>query len=302
MARALATGSGLARREIGCPHRVRRRRRVRSSSCFRAEQQWRRRLPDCSRGASLDAAGTVKSGRPRASTGRRPGSGFLHGRSGSHAATGVKILQTVIRRTARGVTFVRFEDDDDARRGHDSGPRDVALDRLAGRVTSDDEGRRRARRALRASPPAPGFERRRLLEYVAVAAIVVLRVHDRSPKSRCASGASAWCAVLELVEDGAAAVVVVLACFPVRIDGGGGHGLIARCAARPLERALDGAGTCVWTEFQAPRHRPQHNSLVDFRTGRSSDGAEDGGRALGRWRHGSPAGSGLELAVLDRQG
>ena len=62
--------------------------------------------------------------------------------------------------------------------------------------------------------------------------------------------------VVELVEDGAAAVVVVLGLLPRPHRPRHGHGLAPERAARPLQRALDGAGTCVWTlNFRRPRHR-----------------------------------------------
>ena len=101
--------------------------------------------------------------------------------------------------------------------------------------------------------------------------IVVLRVHDPpllevEVRLRYIMRIQA---VVELVEDGAAAVVVVLGLRPRPHRPRHGHGLAPERAARPLERALDGAGTCVWTlNLRRPTPSTQHNSLVDFRTGR----------------------------------
>ena len=74
--------------------------------------------------------------------------------------------------------------------------------------------------------------------------------------------------VVELVEDGAAAVVVVLGLLPRPQRPRDRHDFAAQRAARPLERALDGVGTCVWTlNSRRPTPSTQHNSLVDFHTG-----------------------------------
>ena len=101
--------------------------------------------------------------------------------------------------------------------------------------------------------------------------IVVLRVHD-PPLLEVEVGfryVMRIKSVVELVEDGAAAVVVVLGLLPRPHRPRHGHGLAPERAARPLERALDGAGTCAWTlNFRRPTPSTQHNSLVDFRTGR----------------------------------
>ena len=88
--------------------------------------------------------------------------------------------------------------------------------------------------------------------------IVVLRVHDLpllevEVRFRHVVRIKS---VVELVEDGAAAVVVVLGLLPRPHRPRHGHGLAPERAARPLERALDGVGTCVWTLISgAPRHR-----------------------------------------------
>ena len=101
--------------------------------------------------------------------------------------------------------------------------------------------------------------------------IVVLRVHDPpllEVQVRFRNVVRIQ-PVVELVEDGAAAVVVVLGLLPRPQRPRDRHGLASQRAARPLERALDGVGTCVWT-LNVRRTTPstQHNSLVDFHTGR----------------------------------
>ena len=109
--------------------------------------------------------------------------------------------------------------------------------------------------------------------------IVVLRVHDPpllEVEVRLRNIVRIK-SVVELVEDGAAAVVVVLGLLPRPHRPRHGHGLAPERAARPLQRALDGAGTCVWTlNFRRPTPSTPHNSLVDFRTGRD--------RQKSRWR------------------
>ena len=84
-------------------------------------------------------------------------------------------------------------------------------------------------------------------------------------------------AVVELVEDGAAAVVVVLGLLPRPQRPRDRHGLASERAARPLERALDGVGTCVWTLISgAPRHRRNITpALISTRAGTAErhDGA-----------------------------
>ena len=71
--------------------------------------------------------------------------------------------------------------------------------------------------------------------------IVVLRVHDLPLLE---VEVHFWYvmriqAIVELVEDGAAAVVVVLGLLPRPQRPGHGHGLAPERAARPLERALE---------------------------------------------------------------
>ena len=84
--------------------------------------------------------------------------------------------------------------------------------------------------------------------------IVVLRVHDPpllEVQVRFRNVVRIQ-PVVELVEDGAAAVVVVLGLLPRPQRPRDRHGLASQRAARPLERALDGVGTCVDIKFQAP--------------------------------------------------
>ena len=57
-------------------------------------------------------------------------------------------------------------------------------------------------------------------------------------------------AVVELVEDGAAAVVVVLGLLPRPHRPRHGHGLAPERAARPLQRALDGVDH--WKHMVSP--------------------------------------------------
>ena len=75
--------------------------------------------------------------------------------------------------------------------------------------------------------------------------IVVLRVHDPpllEVEVRLGNVVRIK-SVVELVEDGAAAVVVVLGLLPRPQRPRHGDGLASERAARPLERALDGVGT-----------------------------------------------------------
>ena len=115
--------------------------------------------------------------------------------------------------------------------------------------------------------------------------------------------------VVELVEDGAAAVVVVLGLLPRPQRPRDRHDFAAQRAARPLERALDGVGTCVWTLISgAPRHRRNITpALISTRAGT----AEGYDRApvedapvthfFYRLQHAAAPQELLELAVLHRQ-
>ena len=142
--------------------------------------------------------------------------------------------------------------------------------------------------------------------------IVVLRVHDPpllEVEVRLRNIVRIK-AVVELVEDGAAAVVVVLGLLPRPQRPRDGDGLASERAARPLERALDGVGTCVWTLISgAPRHRRNITpALISTRAGT----AEGYDRApvedapvthfFYRLQHAAAPQELLELAVLDRQG